>query len=76
VAHKIDVVIAMAMAALAAVERGQNEPRLVTSEWIGVHTVPRSGVGAPAFGGTPEDITWRAAGGTFGGRGSGGSVIW
>jgi phage terminase large subunit-like protein len=76
VAHKIDVVIAMAMAALAAVERGQNEPRLVTSEWIGVHTVPRSGVGAPAFGGTPEDVTWRAAGGTFGGRGSGGSVIW
>jgi hypothetical protein len=49
---------------------------LVTSEWIGVHTVPRSGVGAPAFGGTPEDVTWRAAGGTFGGRGSGGSVIW
>jgi phage terminase large subunit-like protein len=30
--HKIDIVVAMAMAAIAAVERGQNEPRLVTSE--------------------------------------------
>jgi phage terminase large subunit-like protein len=70
--HKIDIVIAMAMAALAAVERGQNELRLVTSEWISVHTAPRIG----GFGSTPEDVAWAAAGGRFGGRGSGGSVCW
>jgi phage terminase large subunit-like protein len=77
VSHKIDVVIAMAMAALAAVERGQNEPRLVTSEWIGVHTASRTGVsGAPGFGGTPEHIAWLAAGGRFGGGGRNGAVCW
>jgi phage terminase large subunit-like protein len=69
--HKIDVVIAMAMAALAAVERGQNELRLVTSEWIGVHTAPKLG----GFGSTPEDLAYAAAG-RFSGRGNGGSVCW
>jgi phage terminase large subunit-like protein len=77
ISHKIDVVIAMAMAALAAVEHGQHTPRLVTSEWIGVHTAPRTGfTGAPGFGGTPEDIAWLAAGGRFGGGGRNGSVCW
>jgi phage terminase large subunit-like protein len=77
ISHKIDVVIAMAMAALAAVEHGQHAPRLVTSEWIGVHTAPRTGfAGAPGFGGTPEDIAWLAAGGRFGGGGRNGSVCW
>jgi phage terminase large subunit-like protein len=75
--HKIDIVIAMAMAAIAAVERGQNEPRLVTSEWIGVHAGPRTGfAGAPGFGGTPEDVAWQAAGSCFGGGGRNGSVVW
>ena len=69
--HKIDVVIAMAMAALAAVERGQNELRLVTSEWIGVHTAPKLG----GFGSTPEDLAYAAAA-RFSGRGNGGSVCW
>jgi phage terminase large subunit-like protein len=70
--HRIDIVIAMAMAALAAVERGQHENKLVTSEWIGVHTAPRLG---PPGSYTVEDSAFAAAsGGAW--RRNPGSVVW
>ena len=74
--HKIDIVIAMAMAALAAVERGQRQPELVTSPWIGVHVGPRGGV-SDRYQGSFEDSCYATASGAHRrAGGSGGSVIW
>ena len=74
--HKIDIVIAMAMAALAAVERGQSQPQLVTSPWIGVHVGPRGGF-PDGYQGSFEDFCYAAATGNHRrAGGSGGSVIW
>jgi hypothetical protein len=36
------VVIALAMAALAAVEQGQQGTQIVSSDFIGVHSMPRN----------------------------------
>ena len=70
--HKIDVVIALAMASLAAVERGQNE---IQFSWGGIGCVssPKSGFPGSA---TPEDQAYAASrGGSFYGR-QPGSVLW
>lgn len=54
--HKIDVVIALAMASLAAVEVGQREVPVIASDFIGTHSAPRSGMpGMAGFGASIED---------------------
>jgi phage terminase large subunit-like protein len=71
--HKIDVVIALAMAALAAVEQGQHEVPLVFDGW-GVIVGPRTGFPG-GFGSTQEDAAWRAIhGGKLPSRNGG--VLW
>jgi phage terminase large subunit-like protein len=68
--HKIDVVIALAMAARAAVEQGQREVPFVSSDWIGVHVEPRVGVPGSY---TVNDAAYAAASrGLRGGNG----LIW
>jgi hypothetical protein len=67
--HKIDVVIALAMAALAAVEQGQHEVPLCFEGW-GVFTAPRNYFGdavytrdptkawGPEYGGCARGAIW------------------
>lgn len=53
--HKIDLVVALAMAALAAVEQGQREP-VIASDFIGTHSAPRpSVIPMGGFGSSIED---------------------
>jgi phage terminase large subunit-like protein len=77
--HKIDIVIAMAMAALHAVELGQNEVKVIGSDYIGVHVGPRLGL-VGGYQGSFEDSCYAAAYGLnrrdLRGGGHGGSVCW